>query len=103
MKKLLVILFVVFGITAFAQKPKPKAGAKTKEAVVTMTKSTLINARSIRNLINVPKGCKISGYLLTIKAGGNFHEIQGKGETLSAETSAAFKHLNANQGFTIEN
>jgi hypothetical protein len=95
MKNGIAILFLIIGFSAFAQK-------KTDVAKVQILKSKVLEAKSIKSLIVLPKGCKVSGFLLTVKHASNYQEFQCKGEVLVKEAVAALKKVNPGSSFFIE-
>ncbi|MGZ3931063.1 MAG: GldM family protein [Bacteroidia bacterium] len=95
MRFILIIFFALTGTLLSAQAP---AGL----AVLKLKKNQVLEAKSIKNFVFLPKGCKISSYLLTVKHGSNFKDFQCKGDAITKEVAAALKKVNPGESFFIE-
>ena len=110
MKKLFLITFLFLSIACLAQtrKPKPRPKAKaappalTDIAVSMIPKGNLVAAKSLKEVIIVPKGCKISGFKLSCTQLGSYHEFVCKNGNLTPEIMNLFKKGHANQLYVFE-
>lgn len=113
MKKLILITILFFSIAGMAQtrthKPKPKAKAAVAKptelkdlAEIMIPKGRLMEAKSLKDLIVLPKGCNVSGYSFSCNQLGSLHEFQVKGGKLNDEILGLFKKGHANQVYVFE-
>jgi len=111
MKKLFFITFLFLSVACLAQtvklKPKhkdikPKPTAITDLAETMIPKGRLIQAKSLKDLIILPKGCNVSGYYFSCTQLGTLHEAQVKGGKLNDEMLSLFKKGHANQVYVFE-
>lgn len=95
MKTIFTILIMILSLGAMGQA----AGT----AVIKLKKNQVMEASSVKSFVFVPKGCKITSFLLTVRHGSNFKDFKCKGETLGKDVIAALKKVNPGESFFIEN